>query len=65
VAIEDSRWGLESAREAGMLTVGLTTSYAAGDLGNPDLILSDISEATPARLGALVADAAARAEAGT
>ena len=29
VAIEDSRWGLESARDAGMLTVALTTSYAA------------------------------------
>jgi beta-phosphoglucomutase len=65
VAIEDSRWGLESARDAGLLTVGLTTSYAASELGRPDLVLSDIAEATPARLGALVAAAGARrAEAG-
>jgi beta-phosphoglucomutase len=65
VAIEDSRWGLESARDAGMLTVALTTSYAASELGEPDLVLSDIAEATPARLGALVAAAGARsAEAG-
>lgn len=65
VAIEDSRWGLESARDAGMLTVALTTSYAASELGQPDLVLSDIAEATPARLGALVAAAVARrAEAG-
>jgi beta-phosphoglucomutase len=65
VAIEDSRWGLESAREAGMLTVGLTTSYPAAELGNADLILADIVEATPARLGALVAEAAAQSGAET
>jgi len=65
IAIEDSRWGLESARDAGLLTVALTTSYAASELGEPDLVLSDIAEATPARLGALVAAAGARsAEAG-
>jgi len=65
VAIEDSRWGLESARQAGMLTVALTTSYPAGELGHPDLVLADIAEATPARLGALVAEAAARSGAQT
>jgi beta-phosphoglucomutase-like phosphatase (HAD superfamily) len=32
VAIEDSRWGLESARSAGMHTVAVTTTYAAADL---------------------------------
>jgi beta-phosphoglucomutase len=64
VAIEDSRWGLESARGAGLLTVALTTSYPEGGLGHPDLVLADIAEATPARLGALVAAALARAEAG-
>lgn len=62
VAIEDSRWGLESARDAGLLTVGLTTSYPASELGEPDLVLSDIADATPARLGALVAAALARRE---
>lgn len=32
VAIEDSRWGLESARGAGLRTVAVTTSYAADTL---------------------------------
>ena len=32
VAIEDSRWGLESARTAGLRTVGITHTYAAGTL---------------------------------
>jgi beta-phosphoglucomutase-like phosphatase (HAD superfamily) len=60
VAIEDSRWGLESARSAGLLTVGLTTSYPAAELGQPDLLLADIADATPTRLGALVAASLAR-----
>lgn len=32
VAIEDSRWGLESARAAGLRTVAVTTSYSAAAL---------------------------------
>lgn len=32
VAIEDSRWGLESARAAGLRTVAITTSYDAAAL---------------------------------
>jgi beta-phosphoglucomutase len=32
VAIEDSRWGLASARAAGLRTVAVTTSYPAGEL---------------------------------
>jgi beta-phosphoglucomutase len=64
VGIEDSRWGLESARKAGMLTVGLTTSYPAAELDHVDLVLADISEVTPVRLGALVAAQSRRAEAG-
>ncbi|MGE3471324.1 MAG: HAD family hydrolase [Vicinamibacterales bacterium] len=32
VAIEDSRWGLESARAAGLRTVAVTTSYPADSL---------------------------------
>jgi beta-phosphoglucomutase-like phosphatase (HAD superfamily) len=46
VAIEDSRWGLQSARTAGLKVVALTTSYEAGELGAVDLILSDISDVT-------------------
>ena len=64
VAIEDSRWGLESAQKAGLLTVALTTSYPERELGHPDLVLPDIADVTPARLGTLVAAALGRAEAG-
>jgi beta-phosphoglucomutase len=32
VAVEDSRWGLESARAAGLRTVAVTNTYAAGAL---------------------------------
>jgi len=42
VAIEDSRWGLESARAAGLRTVAISTSYDASDLGDADLVLPDI-----------------------
>jgi beta-phosphoglucomutase-like phosphatase (HAD superfamily) len=32
IAIEDSRWGLESARTAGLRTVGITHTYVTGTL---------------------------------
>ena len=32
VAVEDSRWGLESARAAGLRTVAVTNTYAAAAL---------------------------------
>ena len=35
VAIEDSRWGLESARGAGLRCVGVTNSYPADELTGP------------------------------
>jgi beta-phosphoglucomutase len=47
VAIEDSHWGLESARAAGLRTIAVTTSYEARDLGASDLIVPDISHVTP------------------
>ena len=45
VAIEDSRWGLESARAAGLRTVGVTTSYGPSELqSNSDLIIGSIAD---------------------
>jgi beta-phosphoglucomutase-like phosphatase (HAD superfamily) len=44
VAIEDSRWGLESARAAGLRTVGVTSSYAAAELALADLIIPSLVE---------------------
>lgn len=42
VAIEDSRWGLESARGAGLRCVGLTTSYPAHELRGAELIAAGL-----------------------
>ena len=42
VAIEDSRWGLESARAAGLRTVAVTHSYNASALGGADLVVPDL-----------------------
>ena len=56
VAIEDSRWGLESARAAGLRTVAVTTSYAADALEPADLIVPDIGHVTLARLQQVVYD---------
>jgi HAD superfamily hydrolase (TIGR01509 family) len=44
VAIEDSRWGLESARAAGLRTVGVAHSYSAGELSLADLVVGSIAE---------------------
>jgi len=45
VAIEDSRWGLESARLAGLRTVGVTTAYDRSELQPfSDLVIGSIAE---------------------
>ena len=46
VAIEDSRWGLTSARTAGLRTIGITTSYAASALGEADTVVASLDEVT-------------------
>ena len=43
VAIEDSPWGLESARSAGLRTVAIASSYDASELDGADLVLPDIA----------------------
>ena len=42
VAIEDSEWGLESARTAGLRTVGVAHMYPAAELSGADLVLTSI-----------------------
>jgi beta-phosphoglucomutase-like phosphatase (HAD superfamily) len=42
VAVEDSRWGLESARKAGLRTVGVAQTYERSALGEADLIIDTI-----------------------
>lgn len=46
VAIEDSHWGLTSARGAGLRCVGVTTSYGAEDLPDADLIVGGLERLT-------------------
>lgn len=44
VAIEDSVWGLASARSAGLRTVGVTHTYEASDLAAADLVIGSLDE---------------------
>ena len=46
LAIEDSRWGIESARAAGLKCVGITTSYSADDLPGADRIIASLDDLT-------------------
>ena len=50
VAIEDSHWGLESARRAGFRTVAITHTYPAAELGGADLVVDHLSEITIPKL---------------
>jgi len=56
VAIEDSRWGLESARAAGLHTIGITHSYPASSLAAADLVIADLNALTPATVRTLELD---------
>jgi len=47
VAIEDSHWGLVSARQAGFRTLAITHSYPANELGEADLVIEHLDELTP------------------
>ena len=44
VAIEDSRWGIASARAAGLRTVGVTSSYGADELSEADLVIGSLGD---------------------
>lgn len=54
VAIEDSRWGLASARAAGLRAVAITTSYpASAFVDTADLVVASLDEIDPVRLMAM------------
>jgi beta-phosphoglucomutase-like phosphatase (HAD superfamily) len=53
VAIEDSRWGIESARSAGMHCVGITHSYPASELAGADVIVDRLDQFTAELIGTL------------
>ena len=56
VAIEDSRWGLESARGAGLRCVGVTNSYDAKELPGAELVVSGLAALTLDALDTLCRD---------
>jgi beta-phosphoglucomutase len=48
VAIEDSHWGLESARTAGLRTIAITHTYPRDTLtAGADLVVDSLTEITP------------------
>ena len=56
IAIEDSHWGLEAARRAGLRCVAVTHTYPASELGKADLIVGTLSDLTLATIEALIRD---------
>jgi beta-phosphoglucomutase-like phosphatase (HAD superfamily) len=44
VAIEDSRWGLASARGAGLRCVGVTSSYPGAELPGAELVVGGLAD---------------------
>jgi beta-phosphoglucomutase-like phosphatase (HAD superfamily) len=56
IAIEDSRWGLESACAAGLRCVAVTNTYPAAELGKADLIVDTLSDLTLSKVEALIRD---------
>ena len=42
VAVEDSPWGLESARAAGLKTIGITNSYPVTNLTGADVVVETL-----------------------
>ena len=56
VAIEDSRWGIESARGAGLRCVGVTSSYAGAELEGAELVVGSLGELTLPALDRLCAN---------
>jgi HAD superfamily hydrolase (TIGR01509 family) len=53
VAIEDSHWGVEAARTAGMKTIGITNTTTARALAAADRIVASLDEVSPAMIDAL------------
>jgi beta-phosphoglucomutase len=54
VAIEDSQWGLESARGAGLRCVGVSNSYPASKLTSAELVVEGLHTLTLPMLDRLV-----------
>ncbi len=53
LAIEDSRWGIESAKTAGLWCIGITNTYPVAELLTADAIITSLEELTPELIGSL------------
>ena len=47
LAIEDSRWGITSAKSAGLWCIGITNTYPVSELLDADAIITSLQELTP------------------
>ncbi|RPI52507.1 MAG: HAD family phosphatase [Acidobacteria bacterium] len=56
IAIEDSHWGLEAARTAGLRCVAVTNTYPAAELGQADLIVDRLASLTLADVEQIMRD---------
>ena len=56
VAIEDSKWGLDSAQGAGLRCVGVTSSYPAHELRGAELVVGGLNQLTLPALERLCQD---------
>jgi HAD superfamily hydrolase (TIGR01509 family) len=54
VAIEDSHWGIQSAKAAGLACIAVTTSYQANELGAADLVVPQVDSLSIAQIAELV-----------
>lgn len=54
VAIEDSHWGIASAKAAGLCCLALTTSYPRESLATADHVVESLDEVTPSLLDTLL-----------
>jgi len=55
VAIEDSKWGIQSAKRAGLACVAVTTSYPASELIDADLVVEGVDALSLDMVRSLVA----------
>lgn len=46
LAVEDSRWGIQSAQSAGMRCIGITHTYPAGELATADAVIDSLDDLT-------------------
>lgn len=56
VAIEDSPWGLQSARSAGLVPVGITTSYGADALESARHVIGSLDDVTTQTVATWIAE---------